>query len=112
MPDAISAPASVNSFAVAQARAQNAAAGQPAAGSVEDKARKAAQDFEAFFLSQMFEFMSSGLKTDGPFGGGQAETTWRSFLNDQYGREMAKTSSIGISNMVYSQMLKIQEAAR
>ena len=104
---------SVNGYAIGQARTQAAASsGKPVPGSSEDKARKAAQDFEAFFLSQMFEFMSSGVKTDGPFGGGQAEATWRSFLNDQYGREFAKNGGVGIANMVYDQMIKIQEAAQ
>ncbi|WP_341701906.1 rod-binding protein [Ferrovibrio sp.] len=101
----------INSFAIEQAKAQRNRLDR--AGMNEDKARKAAQDFEAFFTSQMLGFMSSGIKTDGPFGGGQAETTWRSFLNDQYGREIAtKGHGIGIADMVYSQMLKMQEAAR
>lgn len=112
MTDAMLASPAVNSYAAAQARSQYARTGQPAPGSNEDKARKTAQDFEAFFMSQMFEFMSAGIKTDGPFGGGKGEATWRSFLNDQYGREMAKNGGIGISKMVYSQMLKIQEAAQ
>ena len=32
-----------------------------------------AQDFEAFFVSKMMETMMSGIKTDGPFGGGQRQ---------------------------------------
>jgi len=72
--------------------------------------RKTAQEFEAFFLTQMFEVMSAGVKTDGPMGGGQAESKWRSFLNDQYGREMSKGRGIGIADMVYDQMIKMQEA--
>ena len=32
-----------------------------------------AEDFEAFFVSMMTESMMSGIKTDGPFGGGQGE---------------------------------------
>jgi len=110
MTDALLAPPAINSYAVDQARAQS---GRTSAfGTGEDKARKAAQDFESFFLSQMFGFMSAGIKTDGPMGGGQAEATWRSFLNDQYGRQMAKNGGVGIADMVYSQMLKMQEAAQ
>lgn len=115
MNDAMLAAPVVNNYAVSQAQAQAMAArnGKTAVtGSKEDKAHKAAQDFEAFFLSQMFEYMSAGIKSDGPFGGGQAEATWRSFLDDQYGRSVAKSGGIGIANMVYSQMLKIQEAAK
>ncbi|HEX6956656.1 MAG TPA: rod-binding protein [Ferrovibrio sp.] len=104
----IAAPA-INSFAIDQAKAARAKLDH--AGKNQAQARKAAEDFESFFLSQMFELMSSGVKTDGPFGGGQAEATWRSFLDDQYGRQMAKRGGIGIADMVYDQMLKIQEAA-
>ena len=109
MSDAMLAAPVINSYAIDQARAQRAL--QVGGGLSENKARKAAEDFESFFLTQMFEFMSSGIKPDNTFGGGQAETTWRSFLNDQYGRQMAKGSSLGIADMVYDQMLKMQEAA-
>lgn len=107
MSDLIASPA-LNNYAIDQARAERLrldSAGKPPAA-----IRKTAQDFEAFFLNQMFEFMSSGVQANGLLGGGQAETTWRSFLNDQYGREMAKGRSVGIADMVYSQMLKMQEA--
>ncbi|WP_298724599.1 rod-binding protein [uncultured Ferrovibrio sp.] len=98
----------VNSYAISQAQAQRARIDH--AGMTDDKARKTAVDFESFFLTQMLEFMSAGLKTDGPFSGGHAEATWRSFLNDQYGREMGKGRGIGIADMVYTQILKLQEA--
>jgi flagellar protein FlgJ len=103
----VSSPA-IHSYAIDQARSEHlsAHAGQRKAGD----AGKTAQDFEAFFLTQFFEFMSKDLKTDGLMGGGQAEATWRSFLNDQYGREMARGRGIGIADMVYDQILKMQEA--
>lgn len=110
MSDAMLAAPAINSYAIDQARAQRAMQ-LGGAGMNESKARKAAEEFESFFLTQMFEFMSSGIKPDNTFGGGQAETTWRSFLNDQYGRQMAKGGSLGIADMVYDQILKMQEAA-
>ncbi|MEK9969529.1 MAG: rod-binding protein [Ferrovibrio sp.] len=98
----------VNSFGIEQAQADRAKLGK--LGNAKDDPRKTAQEFEAFFLSQMFEAMSAGVKTDGPLGGGQAEANWRSFLNDEYGKTMSKGRGIGIANMVYDQMLKLQEA--
>lgn len=98
----------INSYAIDQARADRLR--QDTAGKSKQEAKKTAQDFEAFFLTQVFEFMSKGVKTDGPTGGGSAEGTWRSFLNDQYGREMAKGRGVGIADMVYGQMVKLQEA--
>lgn len=105
---AVIASSAINSFGIEQAQADRARL--DGMGKSKADAKKTGQDFEAFFLNQMFEFMSSGIKTDGPMGGGQAEAKWRSFLNDQYGREMAKGRGIGISDMVYSQMMKMQEA--
>lgn len=103
----VASPA-INSFAIDQAQNSRAQIDKFSKGS--DNPRKTAEDFEAFFLTQMFEVMSAGVKTDGPMGGGQAESKWRSFLNDEYGREMSKGRGIGIASMVYDQMIKMQEA--
>ena len=50
----------------------SAAAPKPAAGNKHDIA-SAAKEFEAVFIGQMFEQMWSGIKTDGPMGGGPME---------------------------------------
>lgn len=105
---AIASSPVINSFGIDQAQADRAKLNK--LGNAKDDPRKTAQEFEAFFLSQMFEVMSSGVKTDGPMGGGQAEGKWRSFLNDEYGKTMSKGRGIGIASMVYDQMIKMQEA--
>lgn len=102
------ASASLNTFGIEQAQADSSKLNK--LGNAKDDPRKTAQEFEAFFLSQMFEVMSAGVKTDGPMGGGQAEGKWRSFLNDEYGKVMSKGRGIGIADMVYNQMIKMQEA--
>jgi len=107
MSAALSASA-INSFGIEQAQADRAKLSK--LGNMKDDPRKTAQEFEAFFLSQMFEVMSAGVKTDGPMGGGQAEGKWRSFLNDEYGKAMSKGRGIGIADMVYDQMIRMQEA--
>lgn len=103
----IASPA-INTFGIEQAQIDRSKLNK--LGSAKDDPRKTAQEFEAFFLSQMFEVMSAGVKTDGPMGGGQAEAKWRSFLNDEYGKSMSKGRGIGIADMVYDQMIKMQEA--
>jgi Rod binding domain-containing protein len=72
-------------------------------------ARKTAQDFEAFFLSSMFQTMFEGVKTTGPFGGGHGEEMFRGMLMQEYGKSVAKTGGIGISDAVYKQILLMQE---
>ena len=73
------------------------------------KAREAAQDFEAFFLSQMLQPMFADLDTEEPFGGGEAESMWRTLQVDEYGKAFARKGGIGIADMVLREMIKMQE---
>lgn len=73
--------------------------------------RETAEAFEASFLSQMLKPMFEGLTTDGPFGGGEAETTWRSFLLDAMAKKTVQSGGIGLTNTVMAEMLKMQEQA-
>ena len=75
------------------------------------KNAKLGQQFEAMALSQLLAPMWQGLQTDGPFGGGQAEETMRSFYVDAIAKEMAKKGGIGISAMMQKELLKLQGAA-
>lgn len=76
------------------------------------KAKDAAQDFEAFFVTHAFEDMFAGIETDSMFGGGEAEGVYRSFLLQEYGKVVAKSGGIGISDMVQRQLLQLQEAPK
>ena len=71
--------------------------------------RRTAEAFEASFLSQMFKPMFEGLETDGAFGGGSSEATWRSFLLDAMAKQTVKAGGIGLTDTVMSEMLKMQE---
>lgn len=73
------------------------------------KVREAAQEFEAFFIGQMMENMMAGLETDPMFGGGAGEDMWRSLLNQEYGKEIAKSGRLGIADHVMRGMLAAQE---
>jgi len=73
------------------------------------KIRETAQDFEAVFLSQMIKPMFDGLKADDMFGGGQAEDMWRSQMVTEYGKTIAKSGGIGITDAVMGEMIRLQE---
>ncbi len=75
------------------------------------KNAKLGQEFESMALSQLLAPMWEGLKTDGPFGGGQGEEAMRSFYVDAIAKEMAKKGGIGISSMMQKELLKLQGAA-
>ncbi|HAU29090.1 MAG TPA: hypothetical protein DCW68_03155 [Rhodospirillaceae bacterium] len=70
---------------------------------------KAAEQFEAVFMSQMLAPMFDGNGSDGLFGGGKAEETFRSLLIDQYGNKIATRHATGIAEAVLREMIKIQE---
>ena len=73
------------------------------------KIAETAEDFEAFFITRMMESMYEGVSTDGPFGGGHAEKMYRSLLNNEYGKQIAKTGSIGIKDDIMRTILEMQE---
>lgn len=76
------------------------------------KAKAAAQDFEAFFVTHAFEDMFADLSSDPLFGGGEGEDIFRSFLLQEYGKQVAKAGGIGVSDMVQKQLLQLQETAK
>ncbi len=71
-------------------------------------AKKAAEDFESVFVSQMMEPMFQGLKTDGMFGGGSGEQVFRSLMIQEVGKEISAGGGIGIADAVYGEMLRMQ----
>ncbi|MDH5188657.1 MAG: hypothetical protein OEW37_06835, partial [Rhodospirillaceae bacterium] len=44
--------------------------------------RKTAKEFEAMYISQMMRPMFEGTDVEAPFGGGQAESMWKSLQID------------------------------
>jgi Rod binding domain-containing protein len=67
-----------------------------------------AKQFEGQLISMMLQPMFEGLSSSGPFGGGQAESTYRSFMVDAFGQQMAKAGGIGVAAPVMREMLKMQ----
>lgn len=76
---------------------------------VPSRMRETAQQFEASFLSQMMKPMFEGLSTEAPFGGGDAEETWRGFLIDAMAKQTVKAGGIGLSDKIMSEMMRMQE---
>jgi Rod binding domain-containing protein len=84
----------------------------PVKAAADPKLRAAAEDFEAMFITQMLEHMESGRGPDATFGGGNAEKTWHSVLNTEYGKSVAKRNGIGLADMLVRDMLKLQAGER
>ncbi len=92
------------------AKAARGPQGPAQSGALDEKgARTAAESFESFFVGQMLEYMTEGLKPDPEFGGGHAEEMWRSMMNQEYGKHIVKSGGLGIANQVMTSMLRAQE---
>lgn len=90
----------------------NATATQPTATTDLAGAQKAGHDFEAFFLSQVFENMFSSVGADPTFGGGNGETVYRSLLLQEYSKVAARSGSTGIADTVTREIIKLQESQK
>jgi peptidoglycan hydrolase FlgJ len=75
---------------------------------VKGKAKEAALNFESMFLSNMFQEMMTKVDGDGPFGGSGPQKIWRSFMVDQMAKEFTKAGGIGLTPIIYREILKHQ----
>ena len=89
-----------------------AGAGPTAANTAELAKRgqieKTAKDFEASFLSVMLNQMFAGVSTEAPFGGGNGEQMFKSFMSDAIAKQVVKSGGLGVSDSVAKEMLKLQ----
>ena len=104
-PAATSSAASVMTAALHSQKAYGAHQSAKAPTRADD----AAQDFEAVFLTQMFEKMFEGLGGEGPLGAGEAGGAYRSMLADQYGKTVAASGGIGIADDVRRELIALQQ---
>ncbi|MFM2129366.1 MAG: hypothetical protein RL477_912 [Pseudomonadota bacterium] len=92
--------------------ARVSAEGRAASGAATpEAAMQTAREFESLFLTQFAQVMFSGVKSDGPFGGGPAEDIFKNLLAEEYGKTLARSGGIGIADSVYRQILSVQEVA-
>ena len=73
-----------------------------------EQAAAAAQEFEAFFISQMLSAMFSGVKTPAPFGGGAGEDAFKGMLMDEYGKLLSRTGGIGLAAPLQVEIMRLQ----
>ena len=73
------------------------------------EAKKAAQEFEAVFLSQMLKPMFENVEAEAPFGGGTGADVWKGLQIEEYGKVIAKAGGIGLADKIFAEILKMQE---
>lgn len=79
------------------------------AQSVSGRAHAKAVDFEAMFLSSMFQQMFTDTGKEGPLGNGPGVGVWRTFLTTEFGKSFAKSGGVGIAKEVYKSLMAHQE---
>ncbi len=72
------------------------------------KISDAAQAFEAQMLSSLIQPMFKGTVASAPFGGGDAEEAYSSFMTDAIAKQTVKAGGIGLAPVVMREMLKMQ----
>lgn len=73
------------------------------------RADKAAQDFEAVYISEMLKPMLETVEVDENFGGGKGEEVFRGLLVQELGKSVAKQGGFGLADHVRAELIKIQE---
>jgi Rod binding domain-containing protein len=72
------------------------------------KIQDTAQAFEGQLLGLLMQPMFEGLQTDGPFGGGNSEGTYKAFLVEAIGKQVARAGGVGLADPVAREMLRMQ----
>ena len=74
---------------------------------------KAAEKFEAMYVSDMMNYMFTDTDMSGnAFGGGPGEKMYQSLMVNEYGNTMAKSGQAGIAPVLEREMLRLQELQR
>jgi len=76
------------------------------------RARQQAVELEGIFLNTLMKEMFASLDSEGEFGGGFAEATWRGMQAEQFAAAMAESGGIGLADSIMSDLIALQEGAR
>lgn len=68
------------------------------------KLRKACQDFESVFIAYMLKTMRETVPKNDLFGDRSKEEIFQGMMDDEMSKEIAKSDSMGLSDMLYAQL--------
>lgn len=72
--------------------------------------RRAAEEFEAVFLSEMLGPMFEGIDTEGLGGGGMGEQIFRPMLIERYAEAIGRAGGVGLADSVVREFMRMQAA--
>lgn len=82
---------------------------QPLTDAKRKELKKISQDFESLFVGMMLKSMRATVPEDKLTGGGRAEETYRSLLDQEYATAASKRGGVGIASMVEKELLRRYE---
>jgi peptidoglycan hydrolase FlgJ len=80
---------------------------QDAARSVPPEVRRAAEEFESVFISQILGQLRAGFGPPGQAGG--ADDPFASMLRDEYAKVVSRAGGIGLADAVTRELLRARE---
>jgi Rod binding domain-containing protein len=101
-------PAAQTALISAQGAMARATAASSVKGATPAQLKTLAGNFESTFISQMLQPMFAGLSTAAPFGGGQGEEMFKSFLVDAVAKQMTKSGGLGLSGALQKEFVRMQ----
>lgn len=75
----------------------------------QDEMRRAAEEFEAVFLSEMLAPMFESLDTDGLGGGGMGEQIFRPMLVERYAESISRAGGVGVADSIVREFVRMQQ---
>jgi Rod binding domain-containing protein len=88
--------------------APRASAPAHAAASAPPELRRAAEEFEGVFLSQVLGDLNVSFTTPG-VGSSEGESPFASMLRDEYAKIMSRSGGVGVADAVMRELLRAQE---
>ncbi len=71
----------------------------------EGKLKKACEDFESIFISQMLKVMRQTIPKTGLLDGGTQQDTYLSLFDEELSKHMAKRGGIGLGKILYQNVM-------
>lgn len=69
-----------------------------------------AVELEGVFLNTLLSQVASSVDTEGPFGGGYGEETWRGMQASEFANNIARAGGIGLSDSILRDLIDTQAA--
>jgi Rod binding domain-containing protein len=73
------------------------------------KLKKACEDFESIFISQMLRVMRQAIPKSGLLDGGNEQDTYLSLFDEEVSKSMAQKGGIGLGKILYQNIMRQKE---